>query len=83
VAVADDQSLRRRRGGPLDPDGFASGASIIVPDPDNEGRQLAATFLEVAVGEPIDGRDSAWVRYEEGERSGTTGRVPYFRIRRA
>ena len=39
-----------------------------------------ATFVEVAVGEPevVDGitRDTAWVRYDEGEHDGTTKKWP-------
>lgn len=63
--------------------GFSRGDAVTVPDPDETGGRLRATFQEVAVNEPIDGRDTAWVVYEQGEREGTTGRVPYFQIRPA
>ena len=60
---------------------FEAGQRITVPNPDNPGGRLAATFLEVAVGRPatIAGRkvDQAWVRYEEGDRDGITGLVPW------
>jgi hypothetical protein len=56
---------------------------VTFPDPDHPGETARGTFLEVAVGEPIDGRDSAWVRYSEGEREGLTARVPYSRVRLA
>jgi hypothetical protein len=83
VPVPKDAARRRRRGGPTDTSGFSSGDPVNVPDPDNEGARIRATFQEVAVGEPIDGRDAAWVIYGEGRREGTTGRVPYFQIRSA
>jgi hypothetical protein len=57
-----------------------------VPHLDHEG-ELQAEFL--APGDPADAievkgirRDVAWVQYEsEGELDGTTGKVPYERIR--
>lgn len=67
----------------MDVAGFSRGDAVTVPDPDDAGARLRGTFQEVAVGEPIDGRDAAWVVYEQGEREGTTGRVPYFQIRPA
>jgi hypothetical protein len=63
--------------------GFSRGDAVTVPDPDDAAARLRATFQEVALGEPIDGRDAAWVVYEDGEREGTSGRVPYFQIRPA
>ena len=58
-----------------------AGDAITFPDPDEPTAMAKGTFLDVAVGEPIDGRDSAWVRYAEGEREGLTARVVYSRIR--
>lgn len=53
---------------------------VWAPHPDKEG-EIRATFLAIAIGESIevDGvdRDAAWVSYEEGDREGSTGRVPY------
>jgi hypothetical protein len=53
---------------------------IWAPGPDSRGGMFRATFIEVAIGEPdiVNGvsRDTAWVRYEEGEPFGTTARFP-------
>ena len=81
--VPEGAAQPRRRGGPTDLSGFSSGDPVTVPDPNDEGVRIRATFRDVAVDEPIDGRDAAWVVYDEGEREGTTGRVPYFQIRPA
>jgi hypothetical protein len=62
---------------------FEPGDHITFPAPDDPATMVKGTFLEIAVGEPIDGRDSAWVRHSEGEGEGLTARVPYWRIRAA
>lgn len=80
VPVPADEALSRRRGGVGDVAGYSDGDAVTVPDPNNVGARIRATFKEVAVGEPIDGRDAVWVRYDEGPLSGTTGKVPYYRI---
>jgi hypothetical protein len=63
--------------------GFQDGDAITVPDPDHEGQRIRATLHEVAVGEPIDGHDTAWISYREGRLEHTTARVKYHLIRRA
>ena len=60
-------------------------AKVWAPHPDGDGK-IRATFLEIAVGQPIEvdgiARDSAWISYDEGELEGTTARVPYQSLRR-
>lgn len=57
---------------------------VWAPDPDGDG-EIRATFTAIAVGEPIavDGidRDAAWITFEEGDREGTMGRVPFYKLR--
>lgn len=59
-------------------------AKVWAPHPDAEG-EIRATFLAIAVGEPIevDGipKDAAWISYDEGDRESTTGRVPFYKLR--
>jgi hypothetical protein len=51
-----------------------------APDPDGES-EIRATFVAIAVGEPISvngiDRDAARITFEEGDREGTMGRVPF------
>jgi hypothetical protein len=60
------------------------GQKVWVPDPDGDG-EIRATFIAIAVGEPIavDGidRDAAWITFEVGDREGTMGRVPFYRLK--
>jgi hypothetical protein len=60
------------------------GAEVWAPSPDGEG-EVRAKFLAIAVNEPISvegiQRDAAWISYEEGEDEGTTGRVPFYKLR--
>jgi hypothetical protein len=57
---------------------------VWAPDPDGDG-EIRATLIAIAVGEPIavDGidRDAAWITFEEGDRDGTTGRVPFYKLK--
>lgn len=57
---------------------------VWASNPDSEG-EIWATFLAIAGGEPIsvDGIDraAAWISYEEGDREGSTGRVPFYKPR--
>lgn len=59
-------------------------AKVWAPDPDSDG-EIRATFIAIAVGEPIAvngiDRDAAWVTFEEGDREGTTGRAPFYKLR--
>lgn len=52
--------------------------------PDGEG-EIRATFVAIAVGEPISvngiDRDAARITFEEGDREGTTGRAPFYKLR--
>ena len=58
---------------------------VWAPDPDGGG-EIRAVFLAIAIDEPIDvegiERDGAWVSFAEGDREDTTGRVPYYKLRR-
>ena len=64
--------------------GMDKNEKIWAPDPDSEG-EIRATFLAIAVDEPIDvdgiDRDAAWISFEEGDRAGSTGRVPFYKLR--
>jgi hypothetical protein len=59
-------------------------AKVWAPNPDAEG-EIRATFLAIAVGEAVNvngiDRDAARVTFEEGDREGTTGRVPFYKLR--
>lgn len=59
-------------------------AKVWAPNPDGEG-EIRATFAAIAVGEPISvngiDRDAARITFEEGDREGTTGRVPFYKLR--
>lgn len=59
--------------------------AIWAPGPDGDG-EIRAVFLAIAVDRPIDvdgiERDAAWVSFAEGDREDTTGRVPYYKLRR-
>lgn len=63
---------------------FKTGDRVSVPDPDGPGRRISATFQQAAVGDeqPKTGPSLAWITYEEGERHGTTDRLPFSEIRR-
>jgi hypothetical protein len=72
---------------------YEPGQRITVPNPDNPGIRLSATYLEVAVNEPAtisDPRvvggtrkvDQARIRYDDGDRDGTVGLVPFSDIER-
>lgn len=56
------------------------GDKVWAPGLDERGGMFRATFIEVAVNEPVEiegvQRDTAWVRYDEGEPEGTTARFP-------
>lgn len=57
---------------------------VWAPNPDSDG-EIRATFLTIAVGEPIAingiNRDAARITFEEGDREGTTGRVPFYKLK--
>ena len=53
---------------------------VVVPHPDAWGL-IAATFLGPVNPELVGETDHAWVRYEEGEREGTTGSHPFAHIK--
>jgi hypothetical protein len=61
------------------------GVKVWAPHPNGKG-EVRATFLAIAIGEPVSvnglERDAAWISYEEGEDEGTTGRVPFYKLRR-
>ena len=70
---------------------FSKGQRVTVPDPDGDGR-ITATFHGADPSRPgevpdphVAGGtrlvDQAWVVYDEGDRDGTTGLVPYEHIR--
>lgn len=70
---------------------YEPGQRVTVPNPDGDGR-VTATFAAscdpdqaVTVDTPNGPvlRDTAWIRYAEGEREGTTGRYVYADIRPA
>jgi hypothetical protein len=57
---------------------------IWAPNPDGDG-DIRATFITIAVGEPIAvggiDRDAAWITFEEGDREGSAGRVPFYKLK--
>jgi hypothetical protein len=66
------------------PDG---GDRVRVPNPAGDG-EVVATFLRPGYPSDaidVDGRkvDVGWVRYEDGELEGATGKVPYRDIKPA
>lgn len=65
------------------------GQRVRVPSPNGE-EEIEATYLgpgdpDDAVEVPLEGgsrkADVGWVRYEEGDREGTTHRYPYSQIK--
>ena len=54
---------------------FEQGERVRVPDPEDDGKMVAAIF--VTPTEAGRSPDFAWVRYLEGSQPNTLGRVAY------
>lgn len=81
IPVPADEALSPRRGGLSDYSGYDPGDPVTFPDPAAPHTRVRGTFGEIATDQPIDGRDTAWVRFRDGDRAGTTERVPYYKLR--